>query len=140
MLYTRRYRLMAQALAGYDASPTSHDEGLWHWGGFIEGNVRVTSSLVGVLRLDHVRTASFDDRSEGGATHVRRRIWEVTGGFQFLLDENVKIVAEATYGENSEAVGDVTVQSWSTTVRLVTSFWPLTPPLINRWLGPEGSS
>lgn len=133
-LYTRRFRLVAQALAGHDASPTAHGEPLWHWGGFLEGNLRLTPALIALLRVDHVGTPTFDDRAAGGTTRVRRRIWEVTGGAQYLLAENLKVVVEASYGNNYEAVARSTVESWSVTVRLATAFWPLTPPDLLPWL------
>jgi hypothetical protein len=135
-LYWRRGRIVAQALAGYDTDPAGHGPGLWHYGGFVEGNLRLTPLLLALLRFDHVRMPlTFDDRAEGGGTHVRRRIWEVTGGMQLLLDENLKLITEATYGANDEAVRHRRVESWSVTVRLATAFWPLTPPVIGRWLG-----
>ncbi|MBI3301349.1 MAG: hypothetical protein HYZ72_04630, partial [Deltaproteobacteria bacterium] len=91
-------------------------------------------TLVSLLRLEYAWTPRFDDTAQGGRTQVRRQLWQVTGGEQWLLLENLKLVAEATYGENHEGVSDRTVKSWSFTVRLVTAFWPLTPPGLSEWL------
>ena len=87
-----------------------------------------------------MRTPDFDDRAEGGKTHVRRRIWEITGGVQWLLEENLKLVAEATYAENHESVRDATTRGWSVTFRVATAFWPFTPPVIGPRLGAGGAS
>jgi hypothetical protein len=75
----------------------------------------------------------------GGETRVRRQLWEVTGGGQWLIFENVKMVAEVTYGENHEAVRDRTVKTWAGTLRLVTAFWPLAPPGLHEWLAREST-
>jgi hypothetical protein len=61
---------------------------------------------------------------------VRRRIWEVTAGWQWLLVENVKLIAEVTYGDNDETVSDRNTTEWTGTLRLATAFWPLTPPFL----------
>jgi hypothetical protein len=133
-LYSRRFQLLGQFLAGYDSNPSGYNQDLWYYGGFLEGNYRFTPTLVSLLRMDYAWTPRFDDTSRGGSTQVRRRLWGVTGGGQWLLLENLKLVAEATYGENQERVSDRTVKSWSGTVRLVTAFWPLTPPGLSEWL------
>jgi len=132
--YSRRLRFLGQFLAAYDSNPTGHGQELWYYGGFFEGNYRFSPALVSLLRLDYAWAPKFDDTSEGGRTRVRRRLWGVTGGGQWLLLENLKFVAEATYSENHEEVTDRTVQSWSFTVRLVTAFWPLTPPGLSGWV------
>jgi len=132
--YSRRFRFVGQFLAAYDSNPTDHSQDLWYYGGFLEGNYRFTPTLVSLLRLDYVWTPTFDDTSVGGFTRVRRRLWGVTGGGQWLVLENLKLVAEATYSENHEGVTERTVKSWSFTVRLVTTFWPLTPPGLSEWL------
>ena len=109
-------------LAGYDSNPTDYKQNLWYYDGFLEGNYRFTPTLVSLLRMDYAWTPRFDDTPQGGSTQVRRRLWGVTGGGQWLLLENLKLVVEATYGENHEGVSDRTVKSWSGTIRLVTAF------------------
>ncbi len=109
-------------LAGYDSNPTDYKQNLWYYDGFLEGNYRFTPTLVSLLRMDYAWTPRFDDTPQGRSTQVRRRLWGVTGGGQWLLLENLKLVVEATYGENHEGVSDRTVKSWSGTIRLVTAF------------------
>jgi hypothetical protein len=133
-LYNRRFQLFGQFLAGYDSNPTSFGQDLWYYGGFLEGNYRLTQSLVSLLRLEYAWLPDFDDTDVGGRTHIKRRLWRATGGSQWLLLENLKLIAEATYGENHESVSDRTVGNWSFTIRLTTSFWPLTPPGFTEWL------
>lgn len=124
-LYSRRSQLLGQFLAGYDSNPTGHDQDLWYYGGFLEGTYRLTLTLISLLRAEYAWTPRFDDTTQGGRTQVRRRLWRVTGGGQWLLLQNLKLVAEASYGENHEGVSDRTNKSWSCTLRVLTSFWPL---------------
>jgi len=132
-VYGRQFRLLGQFLADYESNPTGHLQELWYYGGFLEGQYRVTATLLSLLRFDYVWTPTFNDTTHGGDTRERRRIWEVTGGGQWLILQNLKLVAEVTYGENHEAVSDLTVKSWAGTLRLVTAFWPLSPPGLQEW-------
>jgi hypothetical protein len=132
--YSRQFRLLGQFLAGYESNPTGHAQALWYYGGFLEANYRLTATLLSLLRVDYAWTPRFDDRMHGGDTQVRRRLGEVTGGWQWSILQNVKMVAEVTYGENHEAVHDGTVKTWTGTLRLVTAFWPLTPPGLQEWV------
>jgi hypothetical protein len=129
-LYSRRARLSAQFLAGWDSNPTGRDVDLWYYGGFLQGDYRVTTELIGLLRFDYVGMPTFNDEGSGGTKHVRRQIWEVTGGAQYLITENLKVVAEVTYSENHEAVIDTTATGLAATLRIAMAFWPLTPPLV----------
>ena len=131
-VYSRQLHLLGQLLAAYESNPTGHLQPLWYYGGFFEANYRLTATLLSLLRVDYAWTPRFDDRMHGGDTHVRRRLWEVTGGWQWLALQHVKMVAELTYGESHEAVSDSNVKTWAGTLRLVTAFWPFTP------LGPYG--
>jgi hypothetical protein len=132
-LYSRRFRLLGQFLAEHESNPTGNREAMWYYGGFLEANFRLTTALVSLLRVDYAWNPRFDDRSRGGDTHVERRLWELTGGWQWLILENLKAVAELTYGEGHEAVSDSESTSWRATLRLVTAFWPLTPPGLAEW-------
>ena len=134
-LVSRRTRLAAQFLAGWDSNPTAQHDSLWYYGGFLQGDYRFTPALIALLRFDYVGMPNFDDRPDGGASHVRRRLWEVTGGAQYLIVENLKVVAEVTYAENHDAVTDATGTGLTATLRVATAFWPLTPPLIDQWFG-----
>jgi hypothetical protein len=135
--YGRQFRLLGQFLAGYESNPTGHEQALSHYGGFLEVNHRLTTALLSLLRFDYAWTPRFDDSMHGGDTRVRRRLWEVTAGAQWLILQNVKVVAEMTYGENHEAVRDRTAKTWTGALRLVTAFWPLTPPGLNGFVERE---
>ncbi len=125
--YTRRLRVLAQFLANYESNPTGHAQSLWYYAGFVEGECRLTARLLGLLRAEYAWTSRFDDTRAGGDARARRRLWAVTGGGQWLLLENVKLVAEATYGENRETVSGDPSGTWSVTMRVVTAFWALQP-------------
>ncbi len=127
-VYGRRFRLLGQFLAEHESNPTGNEKAMWYYGGFLEANFRFTTTMVSLLRFDYAWNPRFDDRSRGGDTHVERRLWELTGGGQWLIFENLKAVAEVTYGESYEAVSGDRSTSWRATLRLVTAFWPLTPP------------
>ena len=132
-LYAREFRVVAQWLAGYDSHPTGYSRELWYYGGFVEGNYRLTPRIISLLRGDYVGMPRFDDTPHGGRTQVRRQLWGVTGGLQWSLLENLRLVAEVTYGENHNAVTDSTTKSVAATLRLVTAFWPFTPPGLPEW-------
>jgi len=136
--YSRQLRVLGQLLAGYESNPTGHHQSLWYQGGFLEADYRLTTTLLSLLRVDYAWTPTFDDTSHGGATDVRQRVWEVTGGWQWLVLENVKAVAEVTYGERRETAGDGTVNTWTGTLRLVSAFWPFTPPGVHEWFEHRG--
>lgn len=133
-LLFRRGRLTAQFLAGWDSNPTATGVDLWYYGGFLEADFRLTTALIALLRLDYVGMPGFDDRGAGGTKDVRRRIWEITGGAQYLVREDLKVVAEVTYAENHDAVSNTSARGLTATLRVATAFWPLTPPLITEWL------
>ena len=134
-LYSRQTRLAAQFLAGWDSNPTGYHDPLWYYGGFLEGEYRFTAALISILRFDYVGMPDFDDRANGGTTHVQRRLWETTASLQYLIEENLKLVAEVTYAENHEAVTGANASGLTATLRIATAFWPLTPPLVDKWLG-----
>ena len=129
-IYSRRFRLLGQLLVTHESNPTGYHRGLWHYGAFLEGQYRLTKELLALLRVEPVWTQSFDDRSAGGTTHARRRIVEVTAGWQWLLLENVRLLAEVTYARDEQTLSDETSNEWTGTLRLATAFWPLAPPFL----------
>jgi hypothetical protein len=137
-LYFRSVQVMAQLLAGRDSNPTGRHEPVWWAGGFAELNYRLTPRLLSLVRFEQVGMPTFDDRGRGGSAYVRRSIWQLTSGGQWLIEENLKLIVEGTYGANHESVSDATVRTWSVTVRLATAFWPLRPPGLSRWLDAGG--
>jgi len=132
-IYSRQLRLLGQFLAGYESNPTGHLTSLWYYGGFLETDYRLTTTLLALLRVDSTWTPRFDDTMNGGDTQIKRRVWEVTTGVQWSLLQNLKLVAEMTYGENHESVSDTVGKTWIGALHLVTAFWPLEPPGLNEW-------
>ena len=132
--YTRRFRALAQFLANHESNPTGRAQDLWYYGAFLETEYRVTATLLGLLRGEYAWNTTFDDTANGGTSRVRRQLWAVTGGGQWLILENLKLVAEATYSEDRDATRDTTGSSWFATIRLVTAFWALAPPPgVHQW-------
>lgn len=128
--YTRRGHAFGQFLAGHESNPTGRERGLWYYGAFVEGQYRVTKDHLALMRLEHVWTQSFDDTRQGGTTQVRRRIVELTAGWQWLPVENVRVIAEVTYGRDDETAQNHATNEWVGTLRLATAFWPLAPPFL----------
>ncbi|MEA2625705.1 MAG: hypothetical protein QOD06_1750 [Candidatus Binatota bacterium] len=127
-LYTRRLRVLAQVLAGRESNPTAHSTELWYAGGFVEGEYRVTATILGLVRGESLFSPRFDDTRAGGAMKARHALWALTGGGQWLLLENLKLVAEVTYQEDREGVRDETTSEWFATFRAVTAFWAFGHP------------
>jgi hypothetical protein len=132
-LYARQWRALGQFLAGYESNPTGTLTALWYYGGFLEAEYRWTTTLLSLLRVDYAWTPRFDDTTSGGDTRVERRIWELTGGGQWSVLPNLKLVAEVTYAENHESVSGTVERTWIGALHLVTAFWPLTPPGVSEW-------
>src|SRR5207248_2479831 len=105
-------------------------EALSYYGGFLEANYRLSTNLLALLRADYVWMPRFDDTRQGGTTAVRRELWEITAGPQWSLLENLKLLAEVTYGEDHETLSNRVTRTWAGTVRVVTAFWPFTPPAL----------
>lgn len=135
-LYFRRLLILGQFLAAHDTDPLTFGESLWWFAGFVEADFRITPSLVALLRPEAVKTTTFDDSTKGGSTRLRKHLWQLSGGLQWLLLENLKFLVEGTYGENAEELAGRQTESYAITVRLHTSFWPLTPPGLE-WLRPR---
>jgi hypothetical protein len=133
-LWFRSLQLTGQLLAARDGNPTGTHEALWWIGGFVEADYRLHPRLMSLFRAEHVTMPTFDDGERGGTARVRRHVWQLTSGMQWLIEENLKLQVEGTYSTNREAVSDTTVDAWSVTVRLTTAFWPFTPPGIARWI------
>ena len=135
VLYFRRLMILGQFLAAHDSDPLTFGESLWWFAGFVEADFRITPTVVALLRPEAVKSTTFDDTTKGGTTRLRKHIWQITGGLQWLLLENLKLLVEGTYGENAESLAGRTTESYAVTIRLHTSFWPLTPPGLE-WLRP----
>lgn len=137
-MFWRQAGLRGQFLAAYDSNPTGRDVDLWSYGAFIEGEYRWTETVVSLGRVEWAGMPTFNDMGHGGNRRVRRRLWQMTGGAQWLVLENLKLIAEASYGENRESVAGRTTETWVVNLRVATAFWPLTPPgldLLQRHLG-----
>jgi hypothetical protein len=146
-LYGRRGRIVAQFLAAWDSNPTGFDVDFWSYGGFLELNYRLTPSLIALGRVDAVGAPRFDDTGRGGQVDYEPGLWDVVGGLQYLLDENLKVLVEATYGETSVqrvtdasgAVKRVGRENWLVTFQLRAAFFPLRPPFYSWFVREAGS-
>ena len=133
-LYYRQVTVRAQLLAGKDSNPTGSHRDFWYYGGFIEGDYRVLANLAALGRFEYVGTPNFNDSKDNGP-HVERDVLQVTGGLQWLVLENVKVVLETTYGENRDSVSDRKAKTWAGTIRVASAFWVPVPAAMEEWLG-----
>jgi len=86
--------------AAYEADPTRRSQGLWYYGGFLERSIVSLRLFLSLLRVDYAWTPRLMTERRG-TTHVQRRLWEITGGWQWLILQNLKLVAEVTYGRTT---------------------------------------
>ncbi len=97
--------LFAQFRYGRDSNPTGFGEALHFGGGFVEADYLVLPGLIGYARFDYGFASKFDDTGRGGETRTEPRIFAGTGGVQYLIWKNVKILAEYTFREEKERLG-----------------------------------
>jgi hypothetical protein len=101
-LFNFDLNLFAQFLYARDSNPTGFGVPLHYGGGFVEADYLVLPGLIGYARFDYVFTNKFDDTGRGGKTRTKPRIFGATGGLQYLIRKNMKIVAEYTFREEKE--------------------------------------
>jgi hypothetical protein len=63
-------------------------------GGFHQLNWWISKEAVAYGRFDWIQGKEFNDVPSGGITDVKPREWDVVAGAQYLLYQNVKLVAE----------------------------------------------
>jgi hypothetical protein len=87
--------LNTQVLFNRESDPTGFGRSFTWWGGFSQLNWRVLRPLIAYARFDWLRGDRFDDTGAGGMTGpVRPREWAATGGLQWFVLDNLKVLAE----------------------------------------------
>jgi hypothetical protein len=88
-----------QYLINRETNPTGFNRAFKWRGGFSQLNWRINKTSAAYVRYDYINSAGYDDTGStlNGATGITRskpRERDVVLGYQHLLDENVKFVAE----------------------------------------------
>jgi hypothetical protein len=93
--------LETQLLWNRESDPTGFKKAFSWWGGFTQLNGKLSVHakflqwITGYARYDWLRGDRFDDLAAGGVTGVvRPREWQVVGGLQWFVLENLKIITE----------------------------------------------
>jgi hypothetical protein len=82
-----------------ESNPTGFGSEFAWWGGFHQLNWFISPSAVTYARYDWINGNSFDDTVAGGVTRADPREWDVIGGVQFLVLQNLKLIGEYRHHE-----------------------------------------
>ncbi len=88
-----------------ESDPTGYGKEFVWWGGFHQLNYFFSKSAVIYARYDWVNGKKYDDTAAGGITRADPREWDVIAGLQFLVLEDLKIVAEYRHHEFEDRAG-----------------------------------
>ena len=93
--------LETQVLFNRESDPTGFKKAFSWWGGFtqLNGKLPVNAKflqwIIGYARYDWLQGDQFNDAAVGGVTGpVKPREWQVVGGLQWYILQNLKIVTE----------------------------------------------
>jgi hypothetical protein len=107
-----------------ESNPTGYGKEFVWWGGFHQLNYFPTKTSVVYARYDWIEGNSFDDTAVGGESKAHPREWDIIGGLQFLVVENLKIIGEYRHHEFDDRVsaGNSTLKDDGFTLRAMTGF------------------
>lgn len=107
-----------------ESNPTGYGKEFAWWGGFHQLNYFPTKMAVVYARYDWIDGMSFDDTTVGGESKARPKEWDLVAGLQFLVLENLKMIAEYRHHEFDDRVasGSSTLIDDGFTIRAMTGF------------------
>ena len=107
-----------------ESNPTGYGKEFVWWGGFHQLNYFPTKTAVVYGRYDWIYGNYFDDTVVGGESKAHPREWDIIGGLQFLILENLKIIGEYRHHEFDDRIssGSSTLTDDGFTVRAMTGF------------------
>jgi hypothetical protein len=107
-----------------ESNPTGYGKEFAWWGGFHQLNYFPTKTSVVYGRYDWIYGDNFDDTAAGGASRAHPREWDLIGGLQLLVYENVKLIGEYRHHEFDDrvATGSSTLKDDGFTLRAMTGF------------------
>ncbi len=96
--------LYTQILFGKDSNATGFGKEASWWGGFVQGEVKPRDDLIVYSRYDWIDGDRFDDTAvtingvSGSIGPVDPRLWDLVAGAQYLIYDNLKLIAEYRHG------------------------------------------
>jgi hypothetical protein len=112
-----------------ESNPTGYGKELVWWGGFHQLNWFPTKMAVLYARYDWIEGHEYDDTDVGGASKARPMEWDLIGGVQYMVLENLKLIGEYRHHEfddrlssMSGGVGSSTLKDDGFTIRAMTGF------------------
>jgi hypothetical protein len=115
--------LQIQVFLNHESNPTGFDEAFQWWGGFAQLNWTIRPALVAYGRYDWLRGDRFDDTTRGGVTGPGQpREWAATGGLQWYVLDNLKVIGEYSRHEFTSSPGRRLVAEDSFTARVEVAY------------------
>ena len=107
-----------------ESNPTGYGKEFVWWGGFHQLNWFPTKMSVVYARYDWIEGNSFDDTGVGGESKGHPQEWDLIGGIQYMVLENVKLIGEYRHHEFDDrvATGASTLKDDGFTIRAMTGF------------------
>jgi hypothetical protein len=91
-----------------ESNPTGYGKELVWWGGFHQLNWFPTKMAVVYARYDWIEGHEYDDTGVGGASKARPMEWDILGGVQYMVLENLKLIGEYRHHEFDDRVSSTT--------------------------------
>jgi hypothetical protein len=107
-----------------ESNPTGYGKEFTWWGGFHQLNYFPRKTVVVYARYDWISGNYFDDTGAGGESKSHPMEWDLIGGLQFLVYENLKIIGEYRHHRFDDRIttGSSTLTDDGFTVRAMTGF------------------
>jgi hypothetical protein len=107
-----------------ESNPTGYGKEFVWWGGFHQLNYFPRKTAVVYSRYDWIYGDFFDDTVAGGESKSHPMEWDIIGGLQFLILENLKFIGEYRHHEFDDRIttGRSTLKDDGFTVRAMVGF------------------
>ncbi len=112
-----------QFMTNRESNPTGYGQEFKWIGGFDQLNWQISKKAITYARYDWINGNSFDDTGAGGVTTSKPSETDVVAGVQYLVEQNMKLIAEYRHDEfKEEATPTAKVTSDGFTVRYMLGF------------------
>jgi hypothetical protein len=105
-----------------EGDPTGFGKEFVWWGGFHQLNWFISKSAVTYARYDWIDGHTYDDTRLGGITKSDPREWDVVGGLQYLVLDNLKLIGEYRHHEFDERLTHASLVDDGFTLRAMVGF------------------
>jgi hypothetical protein len=114
-----------QYMTNKESNPTGYGKEFKWQGGFHQLNWQISKKAITYARYDWIRGDSFDDTTAGGSTKADPQETDEVMGFQYLIQQNVKFVAEYrhdVFEDKAPNPGKAQITSDGLTTRVMVGF------------------